>query len=153
MPNNQIISTQLVFKSYQYTFTDLNGTTGTGVQTFTMDTLPQGSVILYVRVKHSVAFACSGTSTITPSVGKSAALTYFSTGLDVCQAVADTTLAETYATAMSKLSAMTLLLTFTPGTIGATLASATAGVVNIDILYAPALTPTFTSLYSSGAVL
>ena len=154
MPNNMLITTQPVFKSYQYNFVDLQGTSGAGAKTFTIDTLPQGSVLLYIRVKHSVAFVGTSLTGLTLTVGKvgGTVTTFVSTPFEMCSAaVADGTLSETWTPAMGQLSAVSPTITFTP--TGAYCSVCTAGIVNIDVLYAPALTPTFSGLYSSGTVL
>lgn len=115
-------------------------------------TLNQGSLILYIRIKHSVAFAGTSWTACTVSVGKSGGATnYFAPAFNIFQAVADGTLQETVMPPMGQLSACTLTVTFT--STGGNLNVCTAGTVNIDILALPVSTPTFTAAYFSGQVL
>jgi hypothetical protein len=140
------------FKGYSFSFTDLQTTAGAGAKTFNVTTLTQGSFILYIRVKHSVAFAGGALSAMTVSIGKSGAATnFFVAAFNVFQAVADTTLSETATPAIGQLSSCTVTITFTP--TGDTCANVTAGIVQVDIAQANVTTPTYTGLYSSGAVL
>jgi len=156
------------FWSYQFTFNDFaNLAGGSGVAAtlnlFNLLSGPpyntsialvykQGSVILYIRVKHSVAFSGGGLTGLTVSVGKTGGATnFFTPAFNIFQAVADGTLQETYSPAMGQLSAVTPTVTFTP--TGAALQAITAGVVNIDVLLAEVTTTLITSGQSSNAVL
>lgn len=134
--------------SFQFTFTDLQGTSGAGAKTFNLynilsgppyytsiaTTFPQGSMIMEMRVKHSVAFSGGSLTGMTVSVGKTGgAVNFFTPAFNVFQAVADGTLQETFAIPMGQLSPVTPTVTFTP--TGDTCANCTAGVVNIDVLW------------------
>lgn len=136
--------------SVQFTYLDLQQlTSGSGAKTLNLFniltgppyntskplTFPQGSMPVFVRVKHSVAFAGGSLSGMTVSVGKTtgAATTQYTTAFNIFQAVADTTLQETANPTNGQLSAVTPTVTFTP--TGDNCSAATAGVVNIDFLY------------------
>lgn len=144
------------FWSIQFTYVDLQGTsTASGVaNTFNLYnqlygppynqsvamTIPQGSFILYTRVKASTPFAGGSLSAMTVSLGKSgSANNFFTQAYDVFQAVADGTLQETFAQPNGQLSSYTPTVTFTP--TGDTLAHCTAGVLNIDIALFLTTTP------------
>lgn len=157
----------LQFASFQFGFADL--TTAGLTQTITLQaqptgnqgsipstppsfTLNQGSFIVYIRIKHSVAFSGGTISAMTVAVGKTGGATnFFAPAFNIFQAVADGTLQETPTPPMGQLSACTLTATFTA--VGGNVNTATAGVVNIDIAYVPVSTPTFTAAYGSGQVL
>lgn len=148
----------VAFPSFQVTFADLTAAATTQTLTFPEQSsgtwqLSQGSFILYVRIKHSVAFSGGGITAMTVQVGKSGgANNFFAPAFDVFQAVADGTLYEGLVTGgMGQLSAVTPNCTFT--SVGANVSAATAGTVNIDICAVSLSTPTFTSQYSSGQVL
>jgi hypothetical protein len=103
-------------------------------------TFPQGSFLLYMRVKHSTSFTGGSLTGMTVSVGKSGGTTnFFTQPFNVFQAVADTTIQETFAQPMGQLSAVTPQVTFTP--TGDTLAHCTAGVLNIDVAMFRVTTP------------
>src|SRR5262252_1185393 len=108
-------------------------TTAGATQAITLDTLYQGSVVLYVRIKHSTAFSGGGLTALTVSVGKSGgSATFFAPAFNIFQAVADGTLQENVATnGMGQLSAVTIQANFTA--TGANLSAITAGTVQIDI--------------------
>jgi hypothetical protein len=120
--------------------------------TITLDALGQGSVILYMRVKHSTAFRGTAISALTINVTNSATTqNKFTTNFDIYQAVADGNLQEVWCPPMGGLAAQTLYAYFNP--TGAALSVMTAGVLNIDILMARVSTPTYTGFYGSGQVL
>jgi hypothetical protein len=156
------------FWSFQFTFNDfalLTGASGAAAtlnlfnilsgppyNTSTAWALHVGSIVLYVRVKHSVAFSGGGLTGLVVSVGKSGGSnSFFSPNFNIFQAVADGTLQETFATAMGQLSSVTPTVTFTP--TGAALQSITAGVVNIDVLVADVTTTNTTPGQTSTQVL
>ena len=139
-------------KSYQISFSDLQGTSGSGAKSFTLDTLGQGSLVLYVRVKHLTSFAGGNLTAMKVRVGKSGGTTnFFTNDFDVFQAPADGTLLEVSDPPAGQLSAMTLTATFTP--TGDNCSAATAGLVAIDIFSLNITTPTAVSLYGSTQVL
>ena len=152
------------FWSFQFTYNDLTtaGTSqtldlydilsGPPYNTTTALSLHTGSAILYIRVKHSVAFSGTGITAMKVRVGKSGGATnFFTTDFDVYQAVADGTLQETSLVPMGQLSGVTPTVTFT--SVGGNVKAATAGVVNIDILWAEVTTTNTTPGQSSTAVL
>jgi hypothetical protein len=107
------------FWSYQFTYADLttagltqtlnlyNILSGPPYNTSIALALKQGSVILYIRVKHSVAFSGTGITAMKLRVGKSGGATnFFTPDFDVFQAVADGTLQETALVPMGRLAAM-----------------------------------------------
>jgi len=78
-------------------------------------TIPQGSFILYTRVKASTPFTGGSLSAMTVSLGKSgSANNFFTQAYNVFQAVADGTLQETFAQPNGQLSSYTPTVTFTP---------------------------------------
>jgi len=136
------------FWSFQFTYLDLQSTaTASGVAyTFNLYnqlsgppyntsialTIPQGSFLLYTRVKHSTPFTGGSLTGMTVSMGKLGfANNFFTQAFNVFQAVADGTLQETFAQPNGGLAAYTPTVTFTP--TADTLAHCTAGVVNIDV--------------------
>ena len=139
--------------SFQITAADLQLTSGAGAQTMNLYnlsggppynalipfTIPAGSFIAYLRLKHSVAFSGGTLSGMTASLGKLGALTQFSTAFNIFQAAADAALYESASPTMGQLSEVTPLVTFTP--TGDTCANCKAGVLNIDIFYFPVTTP------------
>jgi len=141
----------MAFRSYQLTNADCTAAATT--QTITLDTFNQGSVILYARIKHSVAFAGTAITAVTLSLGKSGgSTTFFLSAFNVFQTPADGTLEEAViTTGMGQLSACKLTATFT--SVGGNLSAMTAGTVNIDVLVVPVSTPTYVGAYTSGQVL
>jgi hypothetical protein len=152
------------FWSYQFTYADLttagltqtlnlyNILSGPPYNTSIALALKQGSVILYIRVKHSVAFSGTGITAMKLRVGKSGGATnFFTPDFDVFQAVADGTLQETALVPMGQLSGVTPTVTFT--SVGGNVNAATAGVVNIDVLIAEVTTTLITPGQTSTAVL
>jgi hypothetical protein len=144
------------FWSFQFNYLDLQGTTTASGVAYTFNlynqlsgppyntsvamTIPQGSFILYTRVKHSTPFTGGSLTGMTVSVGKlGAANNFFTQAFNVFQAVADGTLQETFAQPNGQLSTYTPTVTFTP--TGDTLAHCTAGVLNIDVAIFPVTTP------------
>lgn len=109
--------------------------------------IPQGGVILGVRIKHEVAFTATSLTAMTVSVGKSGNNTFFASAFDVFQAVADTTIQESSMFKSGQLTAVPVTVTFT--STGANLNAATmAGRVSIYICWlnvsqaaGPSLTP------------
>ena len=154
----------LQFWSFQFLYSDLTSQSGASAtldlydiltgppyNTSTAMTFPKGSVILYIRVKASVAFAGTAITSLKIRMGKSGGTTnFFTPDFELTTTVADGTLQETFATPMGQLSATTPQVTFTA--VGGNLSALTAGVVNIDVLLAPVTTPT-TTPYSSTNVL
>lgn len=137
---NALISYQIIAGTAA---ADLTNTSSGTAQTIALDTYPQGSVIVYIRVKHSVAFAGGSLTAMKVRVGKStgvATTDFFVADFDIFQAVADGTLKETWATSMGQLSACAVTATFTP--TGDSVSAATAGQVAIDVIVFPVTTPT-----------
>jgi hypothetical protein len=152
------------FWSFQFTYADLttagltqtlnlyNILSGPPYNTSIALALKQGSVVLYIRVKHSVAFSGTGITAMKLRVGKSGGVTnFFTPDFDVFQAVADGTLQETALVPMGQLSGVTPTVTFT--SVGGNVNAATAGVVNIDVLLAEVTTTLTTPGQTSTAVL
>lgn len=100
-----------------------------------------GAVVLYTRIKHSVAFSGGAISGLTASVGKSGSLTLLTTALNCFAAVSDTALVEVFSPLLGQLSSVTPTITWTP--TGDALANLTAGVLNVDILWAQVTTPNY----------
>jgi hypothetical protein len=102
--------------------------------------LGQGSIPLYIRVKHFIAFSGGTLSALTVEVGKlGGATNFFTTAFNIFQAVADGTLQEVVGITAGQLSSITPTITFRP--TGDALANITAGGVAIDILWAQVTTP------------
>ena len=155
----------LQFWSFQFTWNDFAAYTANLAHTFnlydiltgppyntsTAWTIPQGSVVLYIRVKASTAWAGTSITSVKVRVGKSGAATNFFTGdYELTTTVADGTLQETFALPLGQLSAATPTITFTA--VGGYLSAMTAGVVNIDMLLVPVTTPTTTPFSSTNVL-
>lgn len=96
--------------------------------------IPQGGVILYSRIHHTVAFAGGALSSMTISIGKSGgSATFVEPAFNVFQAVADNTLQEGGLIFNAQMSSWTPNVTFT--SIGANVSAATAGSVDIYLAY------------------
>ena len=99
--------------------------------------IPQGGVILYARVKHSIQFAAPAATSLQLSIGKvggaATAITAITTIGSLMGAVADTTLQETFAIASGQQSAFGLTANFT--SVGGNLNTFTAGQVDLYIFY------------------
>src|SRR6266481_1187523 len=134
------------FKSFGLTFADLQGTSGSGAKVFTLESYNQGSFLLFIRVKHSVAFAGGSISAMTISVDKGSTAAFFAAAFDIFQAVADGTLTEVPMPPIGQLSGFTIKVTVTP--TGDSCSAATAGQVNIDICSVSVTTPTYAGLYT-----
>jgi len=108
-------------------------------QTITLCTLPAGSVIEGVRIKHSTRFLGGGTGTATVSVGSAAgAVNTFATAFDIFQAVADTTFQLSDQFNAATYAADTLQAVFAVDTTFVF----TQGQVHIDVYYWAMTTPT-----------
>ena len=119
-----------ITERFTISYSDLTaaGTT----QTIALKSLPKGTIVKGVRIKHSTAFA-TGNTTLTVSVGSTAgSATTFAGAFDIYQAVADTTMQMTSGWKAATYAADTLNAYFTASTSCATFA---AGVVNIDVEY------------------
>ena len=150
--------------SYQFTYNDLVATagltktldlydtlSGPPYNTTTAQTFPQGSIVLYIRVKASTAFAGASVTSLKVRVGKSGgASNFFTNDYELTTAVADGNLQETFNTPMGQLSAVTPQVTFTA--VGANMTALTAGVVNIDVCLVPITTPTSTPFSSTNVL-
>ena len=101
----------------------------------------QGSVVLYLRVKHFASFTGGNLSGMTVSIGKvgGAANFFGAATLNVFQAPADGTLLEVTAIPMGQLSSVTPTITFTP--TGDKVSAATSGGLAVDIIWAQVTTP------------
>jgi len=127
----------LEYRRFQITYSDL--TTADTTHTQALMTLPAGGAqILGVFVKHSTAFSGGSLSSMTVSVGKSGSVTFFTSTFDIYQAVADTTVQETSLFKKGQLTALPVIATFTGSH---NVNTATAGVVDIYILYVNQTTP------------
>lgn len=122
------------------TFNDLTAAAGT--QTITLMTLPKGSLIKGVRIKHSAAFTGGGSSSCTCAVGSAAGATNsFAAAFNIFQAPGDTT---------AQMTSGWKAITYAADTLTATIAAdvnvnlLTTGTVYIDveILLMPDLTAT-----------
>lgn len=91
--------------------------------------IPQGGVLLGVRIHHTTAFSGGAITAMTVSVGKSGSNAFFASAFDVFQAVGDTTLQETSLFKAGGINAVPVTATFT--SIGANVNAATAGSVDI----------------------
>ena len=102
--------------------------------TLALKTLPKGSIIKGVKIKHATAFAGGGNTAVTVSVGSTAgSATTFASAFDIYQAVADTTMALTSGWKAATAAADTLNAYFTCTT--GVLSGLTAGLVSIDVEY------------------
>lgn len=151
--------------SFQFTWNDLVAVadtkktldlfdilTGPPYNTSTAWQIPQGSVVLYIRVKASTAWAGAAITSVKAKVGKTTgtATNWFTPDFELTTAVADGTLQETFSMPLGQLSAVTPTVTFT--TVGANMTALTAGVVNIDMLLVPVTTPTTTPFSSTNVL-
>jgi hypothetical protein len=130
----------LNFSRFTIDYSELTAAATT--QTIDLFTLKKGSVVLGVRIKHSVAFLGGTIATLTVSVGSSAGTTTtFASAFDVMAAVADTTLqcSANFKCATLASAGETVQATFVSTVDNVT--SATQGSVDIDILYASVSTP------------
>ena len=147
--NDQMLTFVRKLHSFQISYADLAATSGAGAKTWTLATFPVGSIINYIRTKHSVAFAGPAITAVNLSVGKSGGpAAFFAPAFDILQAAYDGALQETFAPAMGQLSAVTLTATVTP--TGANCSVMTAGVVNIDVLVDEVQTPATMPQYGSS---
>jgi hypothetical protein len=108
-------------------------------QAITLFTLGAGSKILGVEVKHSVAFSGGTINAMTVSVGNASSATAYTSAYDIYQAVLNTNLQETALFKAGTAAAVDVLATFT-STAG-NLVAATAGSVDIKVLYLNVTTP------------
>ena len=151
--------------SFQFTYNDMASYTSSLSHTFdlydilsgppynttTAWTIPQGSVLLYIRVKASTAWAGTAITSVKVRTGKSGGATNFFTGdYEITTTVADGTLQETFNLPLGQLSAVTPTITFTA--VGGYLSAMTTGVVNIDVLLVPVTTPTTTPSSSTNVL-
>lgn len=153
----------LQFWSFQATYADVTDTAAT---TKTMDLydiltgppyntsspwqLTRGSVVLYLRVKASVAFAGTAITSLKVSLGKSGSTSLFLPPFELTTAVADGNLIEVFNLPMGQLSGFTPILTWT--SVGGNLSAMTAGTVNFDLLIVPVTTPNVTPTSSSNVL-
>ena len=136
---NTALGGAVTFRRFIIPYTDL--TTAATSMNVALCTLSKGSVILGVRIKHSTAFAGAGPwTTCVVSVGTTIGSAYaaFASAFDVFQAVADTTLQETAQFKSTSYTAIPLVARFTASH---NCSVATAGQVEIDILYLNMTTP------------
>lgn len=120
-----------IMERFILTFSDCTASATT--QTFSLKSLPQGSIVKGVRIKHSTLFGGGGAAVATVSVGATAgSTTTFAAAFDIHQAVAATT---------AQMSSGWKAATYAADTLTATIVSdvnvntLTAGVVNIDVEY------------------
>jgi hypothetical protein len=125
------------FRRFTVTHADLTASATT--QNVTLFTLPKGSVVCGVRIKHSTAFAGGTLSAMTVSVGTSGDTTAYAGAFDVFQTVADTTFQVTDQFNAASYAAHSIVAAFTA--TGDNVVNATAGVVDIDIYYLNVTTP------------
>jgi len=133
--------TGLKFQEFTITYSDL--TTAGLTQAINLVTLPAGSgFILGVRLKHSVQFAAPVATSLTVSVGSSAAgaAGYASAWQILSVAVADTTFQMTTQFNRGTAAAEIVQATFTA--IGGNVNTMTAGSVTIGVLYGVPTDPT-----------
>jgi hypothetical protein len=116
---------------YTYTWTDLAAIAGSGAQTSTIKALIAAhGILLGVRVINKTNFAGGALSALTLSVGKTASATFFTAAYDLFATSSDTTVQETSLFKHGQLTALDVLLTWTP--TSDTLANITSGQVDID---------------------
>lgn len=116
----------------RFTITHSDLTEADGSQTIDLMTLPKGSIVKGVRIKHSELFTNSAGCTCTCAVGAAAGATnLFAAAFDIAQAVADTT---------AQMTSGWKAATYAADTLQATIASnvnvntiTTSGIVNIDV--------------------
>lgn len=103
--------------------------------------IPQAGYINYVKIHPTISFTGGSTTACTVSVGKlGGSATFVAPAFNVFQAVADTTLQETFAVASGQLSAWGITVTFTGDGVR-NLTAYTAGSVDIYISYTAVSTP------------
>lgn len=102
-------------------------------------TIPQGGVMLGVRIHPTVPFAGTGVTGMTLSVGTAASGTFFAPAFNVFQAASNTTLQETSLFASGSAVAVPVFATFTA--TGANLALLTAGSVDVYLYWLNVSTP------------
>ncbi len=137
---------QLTYRKFTITYKDVNTVANT-TATLNLKTpdgrdyvLPQGSIVLAARAKHSVAFAGGAISDMSFVVGKAGTTNWLITDLDIDAAVADTTLVN-LGTPTSNVGHADVALIATIGSTGANLTALTAGSVDVYLLIAEVTTP------------
>lgn len=104
--------------------------------------VPQAGMIKYAKIHHTVAFAGGSLTAMTCSVGKlGGTATFVAPAFNVFQAVADTTLQETFNVASGQITAWGVTVTFTGDGVHNT-NGVTAGSVDIYINYTNVSSPT-----------
>jgi hypothetical protein len=130
----------LEYRRFTVGFADLTAAATT--QDVALFTLPAGGKILGVFQKHSVPFSGGSLTTMTCAVAKASSATFFTSTFDVFQAVADTTVQETSLFKSGQLTALAVVAHF----IGShNVNTATAGSVDIFVLYLNVTTPAFST--------
>jgi len=119
----------------RFTITKDDFTAASTSQDITLMTLPKGSVVQWVRVKHAQAVAGGTISAATVSVGSAAGnATSFTAAFNVFQAVAD----GTFQISSSNPKAITYAedtMYAQVVTTGGNVNAATAGVIHVDVCY------------------
>ena len=127
----------LTLKRFTITHSDLTASAST--QSITLFTLGAGSKILGVNIKHSTAFSGGSLTSMTVSVGSSAAGNDgFATAFDIFQTVGATVLQETAEFKSATSVSQSVTATFTGSH---NVDTATAGSVDIDVLVMDVTTP------------
>lgn len=118
------------FTRYTVNYADL--TAAALVQTLLLFNLSKGGKILGINIKHNTAFAGTGQTAMSVSVGSSVVgATGFASAFNIFQAVADTTMQETNEFKSGGYAAQDVNAYFTA--VGGNLNVGTAGSVDIDV--------------------
>lgn len=120
-----------VCKKYTKTAADL--TTSSGTEDEVLFNLPARGKVTGVNIKHSLAFSGGTLSLITVSVGDSSSTTFYTSALDIFQAVSDTTFLDADMFLSSTFAARDVLARFTA--TGDTMNNVTAGSVDIHVCW------------------
>jgi hypothetical protein len=112
-------------------------------QTFTLMTLPKGSLVKGARIKHTELFTDGAGCTCTVSVGSGVGgVALFGAAYNVVPAVADTTMQMTSGWKAGTYAADTLTATFASNVNVNTITTSGIVVIDVEILLMPDLTAT-----------
>jgi hypothetical protein len=126
------LGTGPIVKRYIISYKDFTAAATT--QNITLQTLPKGSVVQWVRIKHAEAVAGGSISAATLSVGSSAGTaTSFASAFSVSQAVSDTTAQISAGPVAATYAEDTMYARIT--TTGGNVNTATAGLIYVDVCY------------------
>ncbi len=124
------------FRRFTVTYADLTAAAVT--ESISLFTLSKGGKVLGVSIKHSVPFSGGALASMSVSVGVAGDVARYASAFDIWQVAADTTLQESTEFKHGQYAAIGVVAAFTGS---ANVNTATAGSVDIDVLYINVLTP------------